>query len=168
MRKFLTGLSIILVLGVATLAHGDVVDIMQFGQCAAQTEVDDFTDEKSPQLVCAGKGDNLGSHVVVLTCLPQKFGTLLLAGAQLHMNETIDVLYRFDKGKLGKGSWRYDDSIAVSFDKAVHGRFVEGIEKAKKVFFKVGDKASSVDLTGSAGAMTEYKKRCSALGRPIK
>jgi hypothetical protein len=165
MQKALSALCIILVWGALTLTLGKVVDRKQFGQCVVGTDVDDFTNEKSPSLVCIGEGDNSGDHVVVLLCSKQLFGTLLRAGTQLYLGETIGILYRFDKGKLGKESWRYRDSVATSRDKDIHNHFVEGIQKAKKLFFKVGDEDSFVDLTGSAGAVTEYKKRCSALRR---
>lgn len=168
MRRIVTGLCIILVLSGATLAHSELVDIKEFGQCAVATEVDDFTDEKSPQLYCLGNGDGLGEYGVFVTCLQQRFGTGFQAGLQFHTDKTTDVLYRFDKGKLATESWRYSGNTALTFDEGVHHHFVESIAKAKKLVFKVGKEAASVDLTGNLGATTEYKKRCAALGRPIK
>ena len=109
MRKILTGLCVIFVLSVAPLAHSDSVDpkqFGQFGQCAVVTQVDDFTDAKSPLLFCKGEGDSLGSYGVSVTCRQGKFGTAFLAGIQFHMDETIDVLYRFDKGELTTNTWR--------------------------------------------------------------
>ena len=165
MQKILTALCIILVWGVLTLTHGEVVDRKQFGQCTVGTDVDHLADEKSPSLFCIGEGDNSGDHVVILLCRKPLFGILLRAGTQLYLGETIDIRYRFDKGKVGKESWRYHDSVATSRDKDVHDYFVSGIEKAKKLFFKVGDEDGVVDLRGSARAVREYKKRCSVLSR---
>ena len=168
MRKMLTGLCIILVLSAATIAHSEVVDIKEFGQCAVGTEVDDFTHVKSPRLICLGKGDNSGDSAVILSCTQKVFAILLQVGTQSHREETIDVAYRFDKGKLATESWNYTGNRAVNLVEGVHHSFVESMAKAKKLVFELGDEAASVDLTGSAKAMTEYKKRCSVLGRSIK
>ena len=159
----------ILVLSAATIAYSEPVDLKRFGPCLVRTDVDDFTDDKSSALYCVGEGSSdLEDYLIGMSCIQQGFASLLAAGIQFHRDETIDVAYRFDKGILVTESWCYNGNIAGNLDEAVHHRFVEGIEKAKRLVFKVGDEAGAVDLTGSAGAVTEYKKRCAALNRPIK
>ena len=101
MRKILTGLCIILVLSVARLAHSEVVDTKQFGQCGVGTDVDDFTDEKSAQMFCLEKKDNnWAENGVALLCMQKTFIVGLKSGIQFHTDEMIDIAYRFDKGKL--------------------------------------------------------------------
>ena len=168
MRKILTGLCMILVLSAATIVHSKLVDPKQFGRCAVGTEVDEVTQVKSPRLICLGKDDNSGNSAVVLSCRQQGFATLLQAGTQSHTAETIDVAYRFDKENPSTESWHYTENIAVNLVEGVHHRFVESIAKANKLEFEVGDEAGAVDLIGSADGVTEYKKRCSSLDRPIK
>jgi hypothetical protein len=168
MRKILTGLCIIFALSATTITYSEVVDMKEFGHCAVGTEIDDVTNVKSPRLICLGKGDKLGNSAVILTCTQKVFATLLQAGIQSHADETIDVTYRFDEGKLATESWNYTENRAVNLVEGVHHRFVESIAKAKKLVFEVGKGPGSVDLTGSADAATEYKKRCAALSRPIK
>jgi len=169
MRKVITGLYIILVLSGATLAHSKLVDIKRFVHCAVGTEVDDATKVKSPRLICLGKSDNSKDRaVVILACTREVFATLLQAGIQSHTAETIDVAYRFDKEKPSTELWSYTNNRAVNLIEGVHHRFAERIVKAQKLVFEVGKEAGSVNLTGSADAVAEYKKRCSALERSIK
>ena len=74
---------------------------------------------------------------------------------------------RFDKGKVNEGNWLWsnDSNFAKSLGVTDHDILISGIEKAKKLVFKVGDQKSVVDLTGGARAVAEYRKRCAALGR---
>ena len=76
-------------------------------------------------------------------------------------------MYRFDKEKLNKGEWNWKEKLfaGVSIDKQNHDILISGIEKAKKLYYKVGDNKVVVDLTGGARAVAEYRKRCAALGR---
>ena len=169
MRKILTGLYIIFVLSGATLAHSKLVDIKRFVNCAVGTEDDDASKVKSPRLICLGKSDNSKDRaVVILTCTRKVFATILQAGTQSHTAETIDVAYRFDKEKLSTESWGYTNNRAVNLIENSHHHFVERIARAQKLVFEVGKEAGAVNLTGSADAVTEYKKRCSALERSIK
>jgi len=169
MRKILTGLYIIFVLSGATLAHSKLVDIKRFVHCAVGTEVDDASKVKSPRLICLGKSDNSRDRaVVILACTREVFATILQAGIQSHMAETIDVVYRFDKEKLSMQSWGYANNRAINLVEGIHHRFVESIVKAKKLVFEIGKEAGAVNLTGSADAVAEYKKRCSTLDRSIK
>ena len=169
MRKIITGLFIIFVLSGGIPAHSKLVDIKRFVHCAVGTEVDDATRAQSPRLICLGKSDTSKDRaVVILTCTHGVFATILQAGTQSHAAETIDVSYRFDMEKLSTEPWGYTNNRAVNLVKGVHHRFLEGIDKAQQLSFEVGKEAGSVNLKGSADAVTEYKKVCAALGRPIK
>lgn len=154
-------------LAVVAPARSATENQKKFGSCYVQTVVDDFTDERKPSIACNGESDGLGGRSAGTSCHARFSVTAFSAGIQLHFLDTIEVLHRFDKEKLFKGSWQWSKSayISASFNKFDHDNFISGVERGRKLYIKVGNNKLVVDLTGGAHAVAEYKQRCAALGR---
>lgn len=167
MHKFI--FTLLITISVSSFSSESDFPNVQHGQCLVITNVDDFTDEKSFGLVCQGKGSNLGDKAVILHCDKNKFVTLLEAGLQYHTEDSITVMYRFDKGEVGESLWKFNGKgLALYFGEVMHNEFLSGINDSKKMVFKVGSESVSVDLTESSKAVSVYKERCKIIGKPIK
>lgn len=167
MHKFI--FTLLITTSVSSFSSENDFPNVQHGQCGVLTNVDDFTDEKSFILACEGKGSNLGTKGVSVFCDKNKFITMLMAGLQFHTEDTINAVYRFDKGEVGESLWRFNGKNgALYFGEVMHNEFLSGINDSKKMVFKVGSESVSVDLTESSKAVSVYKERCKSIGNPIK
>lgn len=83
-----------------------------------------------------------------------------------HLEETIPVLYRFDKRSLGEGDWHWqsDGSYAYSFSPDVASEFSEGIRTANRLVFQIGERKRGVvefELD-ETNAVSDFLERCEA------
>lgn len=160
-----------IVLFAATLAHpNDIVDLQEYGYCAVATIVDAFTDAETHRVYCSY--DDSGNDFMVeqdatwLDC----YGTdrwvvyLELGDLLFHVDDTVDVKYRFDKRTVGEGNWNWDgeDGYAYSFSSAIAVEFRDGIATSDRLVFQIGDekRGTIAFLDEDMNAAFDFQDRC--------
>ena len=140
------------------------------GGCVVATERDDFTDEISTHfIVCEGQGSSgsYGDYDFGAACSNKKTVLVRLeAGIQLHLEDYIQVKYRFGKDRAEVASWEWSsNSGAVNRFRGTHDAMVNRLGNAKKgekFIFQVGNNKGVIKFSGEEGtAVAGYLKRCS-------
>ena len=146
------------------VASAKIEDSKRYGDCLVYTWLDDFTDEKEAVVTCPEYDSVTFAKGVDLQCKMGGRFVWLGAGLQFHPEETIPVIYRFDRGAARSGNWRFTENAAFSDTDSTFNEFVDGLRTAETLVFEVGDSSTvRISLKGSTEAMKDFDKRCQAL-----
>ena len=155
------------------VANAEFIGVEWHGICQTGTVKDDFTDKISSHVIaCHGRGssNSFGDYVFSAACGSTKSTTtvVFLAGIQFHLEDYIEVKYRFGKDKAEIADWVWVSGTgAVNASRSTHDAMVERLAwkatlKGEKLIFQVGDNKGVIEFTGEEGkAVEEYRKRCS-------
>ncbi len=161
--------SLFIFTSISLVSNAETVEVESYGACLVLTSKDDFTDETSTHgIMCNGEGssNSYGSYTLLVSCSDKiKTAIGLQAGTQFHLEDYIQVKYRFGKDKAEITSWMWANSAAVNFSRGTHDIMVGRLKHAKKgekFLFQVGDEKGVIEFGGEeGGAVVEYLKRCS-------
>ncbi len=141
------------------VARAEIEDIKEYGNCVVYTVLEDFTDEKAAVVTCRESDSFASAKCEMGRCI-----VLFGAGLQFHPEETIPAKYRFDRGAVQSGNWRYAENDAANFTDSTFNEFADGLRTAEKLVFEVGDSSTvRISLKGSTKAMKDFDKRCRQL-----
>jgi hypothetical protein len=140
-----------------------------YGECVVQMEIDDFSDERDPNLTCVATGSGMGKYRVGAVCTDRITLIKLKAGIELNFRSTIRVVYRFGKEDVSDTEWTWETGEAVSSSTFHYDAIIDGIRREKKFVFQVGSESKNnkgvVYLAGGMLAVTDFESRCKDLGR---
>ena len=164
--------SLFILAGIGLAGNAETVETESHGVCLVATAKDDFTDKTSYHFIaCKGRGssDSYGDYEFVAACFDTKTVVVTFkAGIQLHLEDYIQVKYRFGKDEAEITRWEWSSGLgAVNRFRGTHDAMVNRLGKAKKgekFIFQVGDNKGAVEFVGEEGkAVAQYLKRCSSL-----
>lgn len=161
--------SLLILVSIGSMSDAETVEPESYGVCFVATEKDDFTDKTSYHFVgCEGRGDSdsYGDYRLMAICSQKKIVFVMFkAGIQFHLEDYIQVKYRFGKDKAEINNWEWSNSGAVTNSRNTHDVIVNRLGKAKKgekFIFQVGNNKGTVEFSGEEGkAIAQYLKRCS-------
>lgn len=164
--------SLFILTSISLVGNAETVETEAHGVCFVSTEKDDFTDKTSYHVIaCEGRSssDSYGDYNFAAACFDTNMVVVTFkAGIQFHLEDYIQVKYRFGKDKAEITSWEWSSgSSAVNRFRGTHDAVVDLLGKAKKgekLIFQVGDNKGAIEFTGEEGkAVAQYLKRCSGL-----
>ena len=147
-------LSLVVLLPRVTWAESERQNSKQYGNCGVATEVDVFTDEKSYVFVCVS-----GSETIGIFAGKGILAVSLEAGFQFHLDSTIPVLIRVDKGELIQRQAGWKAGSAHIIDRDLVTRLLHDLARGQKVHIKVGSESATIPLTGSRRAIADFRQR---------
>ena len=166
-KYFLVSLFILASIGLGS--NAETVEMESHGGCVVATERDDFTDKISTHfLMCKGQSisDSYGDYDFGAACSNKKTVLVRLeAGIQFHLEDYIQVKYRFGKDRAETTRWEWSSSSgAVTRFRGTHDAMVNrlgNVKKGEKFIFQVGDEKGVIKFTGKEReAAIQYLKRC--------
>ena len=153
--------------------NAEFIGVESHGICQVSTEKDDFTDKISHHTIgCQGRSssDSFGNYVFNAVCSGAEPATFVVfkAGIQFHLEDYIEVKYRFGKDKAEVTRWLWSSGVgAANSSRNTHDTMIKRLswkakQRGEKLIFQVGKNKGVIEFTGEEGkAVEEYRKRCS-------
>ena len=143
-----------------------IVNSKIYGNCQVSDRIDMLTDDKTIWLAC---GESTITDITAIFFVYHISKNSLSLGVskrvQFHIDDTIPVAIRIDKGKVLKGNWIWQNSkMAWSLDESIIKPLLSGFARGKRMILKVGDERGDIVLTGSTEAVADFKTRIKKSG----
>ena len=146
-----------------TSSSHEIKDAKHYGNCTVSTSVDMFTDEESHSLLCME--ETLTNQTLIHIGGGSKskgFFLILSKGLQVHMEWSIPVAIRIDKGPLIKRSadWIPENGErAYIFDEQLVRSLLHDLVRGQRIAIQVGDERGHIRLDGSQRAVADFRRR---------
>ena len=153
-------LALVVFLPHSAQAETEQQNLKLYGNCAVFTLVDVFTDERTPGVSCS-KVALSTSALIFIQSIEGTLSVILKAAPQFHLDSTIPVLIRVDKGQLiqRQARWGMETDSAYIFDPDLATRLLHDLARGQKVHIKVGSESATIPLTGSRRAIDDFRQR---------
>ena len=163
MRYILVALVFALSVSVAqadTSSSSESKNSKYYGNCVVTTTIDMFTDTETHGFVCGEETLTDETTVMVLTDPKSGLAMFLSKGVQFHLDHSIDVRIRIDKGELIKrqAKWFNSKYALISDAQLVH-RLLNELAHGQRVAIQVGDERGNIRLNGSGKAAADFRRR---------
>ena len=132
------------------------------------TEVDMFTDEES-HILCCVDGTLTDKTMIMIRRRPKGFHVLLSKGVQVHMELSIPVAIRIDKGPIIERDalWNPEAAeFAVILDEQLARQLLHDLAHGQRVAIQVGDERGHIQLDGSQRAIADFRQRVGLPAQP--
>ena len=133
----------------------------QYGNCTVSTHVDMFTDAEIHLLICS-EFTLTDKTLISIRSDSEGLAVFLNRGLQVHMEWSIPVAIRIDKGPLIKrdAEWYPEDAErAAIFDQQLARSLLHDITHGQRVAIQVGNERGHVRLDGSRRAVEDFRRR---------
>ena len=139
----------------------DRIRVETYGNCTVYDEVDMLTDDVTHTLRC---GESTFTDTTEIFFLARDDGNVAVAigkGVLFHLEDTIRIAVRVDRGELRRGTWRFDSEkqVAYSTDASLFEALVNEIANGERVAMRVGEESGNARLVGSRQAVMDFNSR---------
>ena len=145
-----------------TSSSADVENVETYGNSTVFDQVDMLTDNVTHFMRCMESTITDKSEIMFLVEDIGNFGLGLSKGVQFHLEDTIDIAVRVDRGELRTGEWTYasDGSYAISAgNSTLFSSLLTEIANGDRIAMRVGQESGNVRLEGSRDAVADFVDR---------
>ena len=144
-----------------TSSTSEIRNVKEYGNCTVLDQVDMFTDDVSHHIVCKESTWTDETSLSVNLWSGNRYDIRLSKGVQFHLEDSIAVAYRFDKGNLYQATveWFSENNVAAIRDRNRSVAILNDLAKADRVVIRVGDEGGNITLKGSARAVDDFRER---------
>ena len=158
MRSLLLTACLTLLVAAPVPAIEEHKDLKDYGNCAVTTLVDLLTDEERPSLLCAEFPDTTKSFSIIK--VPNRpFIISLKAGMQFYPSDSIPIAIRVYPGPVIRREAQWMDDTAYLLDSQLAESLLYQLIDAQTLVIEVGTQRATIDLTGSAQAVRDFRLR---------
>lgn len=136
-------------------------DVKTYGNCHTATMIDLFTDEERYAVTCAESTLFDQTQIGIMSSGGRLY-ILLSKGVQFHLDQTVSVLIRIDKGELIRRAAQWDSKSATRAyiqDNNLARRLLHDLARGQRVVIRVGDESGNIRLNGSRRAIDDFRAR---------
>ena len=154
-----------------TSSTGEAKDVKTYGNCHVITRVDLFTDTEGYIFGCLETTFTDQTGIGIVRYPDGGLHITLTKGLMFHLDPTIPVAIRIDKGPLREleAHWIVEGSKAALVDRpSLALTLLEELAQGQRVVIRVGKETGNIRLNGSAKAIQDFKRRAGLIyqGRP--
>lgn len=148
---------------IITEGNAEIQNSKLFDDCMVGTNSDDFTDERSHQLICSR--DRKSNSGIVLSCKSDNKYSVVLRTEILFCDDLkVKLKMRFDKEGVIEREGICHKGMALIKDTDLHLLMLKKIPSANIFVYQFGNNKGSLTFRGGANAVDEYRNRCRSLG----
>jgi len=145
-----------------TSSSSDSKDYKKYGNCHVITQVDLFTDKEWFIFGCVENSLTDMTGIGLVKHPGEPLIVTLNKGLMFHLDHTIPVAIRIDKGPLREleAHWVAEGHKAVLIDRpSLALTLLEELAQGQRAIIKVGKESGNVRLNGSSKAIQDFKRR---------
>ena len=145
-----------------TSSSADIERVETYGNCTVLDQVDMLTDEVTHIMLCRESTITDVSEIMFLVEDDGTFAVGLSKGVQFHLDDTIEIAVRVDRGELRTGEWTYasNSSHAISAgNSALFSALLTEIANGERIAMRVGQESGNVRLDGARDAVADFVER---------